>query len=776
MEDFSLLTDLDEVEVIEPMSSNPRTPLSPPTATSRTLTTRNRAAPSSSSLAPSETMTQCSAGTNAAGKVGDVKGLEVIFGYIPPCNCGQVTTPSESHGEELRQVFPEVPSRLSSPVQLFPVDNGTTFSGHHSMEVQGSRIGSRACGRSSAGHCPDDLQTPEHDQAGIQRRGGESDLQDLCQAHLGQAPKGCQGEENDSISRNRGGLRGVPEIPSMEEPAEEDVECKQDLTDKQVRKIRAAVKQAVSFWRQIQAMLTGHGNEETEISKIMRQTNAEICRELYLRPEGTKRSRQIAEAMGLSHHQLKTVAEVFNPGCFSKRALKHQLIPGKAFDLELGSDLRNKDRQKEVIRYLKDVRPGLVTVAPPCKLFSQLQNLSMNRRYRSKELMKKYLEDKQEATALLEFAISVCLLCQELELTFVFEHPFTATSWQIPAMQKLLRNPLFHFSRADQCEYGLRGPRGGLHRKATGFITNCRRISEVLKRRCAGNHEHEVIIGGRVSQLAQKYPVKLIDQILEAYQQSLGEPIETMSLHNVVAENQRWDDFLRECLRDLRPGEEQHSGELQDHGSGQLPPDEHLPHFGVYHHHSEPGSDQVLRDHTDVRHCPDLPGDTECQGGLQEQREEPADLLAVEEVIQSAEGEGKDLPLEGRFTLKRLLQRAHEGLGHPSVERFVRILRYANAKPNVIEEAKKLKCSVCQRHQQVRPTRRSAPLKELEFNDCVGADVIYLPLPNGKTRPSLNLIDWSSKFQLMIPTSSKKPESLREAYRHWLRLLDHQRG
>jgi hypothetical protein len=91
-----------------------------------------------------------------------------------------------------------------------------------------------------------------------------------------------------------------------------------------------------------------------------------------------------------------------------------------------------------------------------CKLFSQLQNLSMNKRYQNKELMPKYLEDKREALELLEFAISVCLLCQELGIKFVIEHPFTATSWQTPAMQKLLRNPLFHFSRADQCEYGLR--------------------------------------------------------------------------------------------------------------------------------------------------------------------------------------------------------------------------------------------------------------------------------------------------------------------------------
>ena len=140
---------------------------------------------------------------------------------------------------------------------------------------------------------------------------------------------------------------------------------------------------------------------------------------------------------------------------------------------------------------------------------------------------------------------------------------------------------------------------------------------------------------------------------------------------------------------------------------------------------------------------------------------------------------GKDLPLSGRFSLGRLLQRAHEGLGHPNNpnnDRFVRILRYANAKPNVIEEAKKLRCSVCQRHQQVRPARRAAPPKELDFNDCVGVDVVYLPLPNGKTRPSLNIIDWSSKFQLVIPTDTKRPGQLREAYRHWLRLFGPPKG
>ena len=120
--------------------------------------------------------------------------------------------------------------------------------------------------------------------------------------------------------------------------------------------------------------------------------------------------------------------------------------------------------------------------------------------------------------------------------------------------------------------------------------------------------------------------------------------------------------------------------------------------------------------------------------------------------------------------MDRLLHRAHVGMGHPSPDRFVRILRYAKAKPEVIEAAKQLKCSVRQRHAQVRPAR-SAPPKELSFNECVGVDVVYLPTLGNRSKPALNVIDWSSKFQLMIPLPNKKPGQVREAYRHWLRLF-----
>ena len=141
---------------------------------------------------------------------------------------------------------------------------------------------------------------------------------------------------------------------------------------------------------------------------------------------------------------------------------------------------------------------------------------------------------------------------------------------------------------------------------------------------------------------------------------------------------------------------------------------------------------------------------------------------------ETPENSEQRLPLHSRFPMERLLHRAHVGLGHPTSDRFVRILRYAKAKPEVIEAAKHLRRSVCQRHSQVKPARRSAPpkeLKELAFNECVGVDVIFLPTLGSRSRPALNVIDWSSKFQLMIPMDNKKPGHVREAYRHWLRLF-----
>ena len=77
-DEFTLLTDPDEMEIRPSMSLPPRTPTNPSTATFRTSATGRQNKPAGSQLAHSEALTQASTGTNGAGKVGDVKGLETI--------------------------------------------------------------------------------------------------------------------------------------------------------------------------------------------------------------------------------------------------------------------------------------------------------------------------------------------------------------------------------------------------------------------------------------------------------------------------------------------------------------------------------------------------------------------------------------------------------------------------------------------------------------------------------------------------------------------------
>ena len=565
----------------------------------------------------------------------------------------------------------------------------------------------------------------------------------------------------DHIGWNRPGapdrLPGISRIPSLEKPTttSETGGTVRQVTPKLERKLRAAIKKATAFWRELQLLLA-----DTPLQHWAQVLNDEICQEFTLNPAGTKRSREIAEVMGLTVKQLKTVAEVYNPGCFQKITGRFHLSPGRAFDLSLGDDLLNEDKQNEVMQYVKVTKPGLVCIAPPCKMYTQLQNLSKEKRARLPDLMKRYLKNKAEGDRLLIFAIRLCEFCDELGIKFIFEHPHAASSWKHCAMERLLDRPNVIYTKADQCQYGLQGQSGLPQRKRTGFATNSEAIAQALSKLCPGNHEHEVTIGGNRSQRSQVYPEKLRSAILKAYSQSINvDHVEVVSSESMLAENHRLNylmDTEFRALKDLQREVPAGHTECQDPDSRALDePDSRLPDLPDY------VTAEILAN--EENRGPHDRENQEDDGELQPEEEQ--------EEGETPENPEQQLPLHSRFPMERLLHRAHVGLGHPTSDRFVRILRYAKAKPEVIEAAKHLRCSVCQRHSQVKPARRSAPPKELAFNECVGVDVIFLPTLGSRSRPALNVIDWSSKFQLMIPMDNKKPGHVREAYRHWLRLF-----
>eukprot|EP00435_Cladocopium_sp_Y103_P060389 s1179_g22.t1 len=84
--------------------------------------------------------------------------------------------------------------------------------------------------------------------------------------------------------------------------------------------------------------------------------------------------------------------------------------------------------------------------------------------------------------------------------------------------------------------------------------------------------------------------------------------------------------------------------------------------------------------------------------------------------------EKEHFPGSHPLSLEALVKRAHEGLGHPGRERFLRILSNSKASQRVLDIAQKMKCSVCEKFKLPKPSRAAAPPREIGLNEIVGVD------------------------------------------------------
>ena len=116
------------------------------------------------------------------------------------------------------------------------------------------------------------------------------------------------------------------------------------------------------------------------------------------------------------------------------------------------------------------------------------------------------------------------------------------------------------------------------------------------------------------------------------------------------------------------------------------------------------------------------------------------------------------------------LRRAHVNLGHPSRERFIHLLKSANASEEAIKFAKELRCATCSSrrltgHRPVTSTRRTEG-----FNQQLSMDTFEIPY-NGKKLKMLNVYCEGTGFQICSPLwNGASTKEVRRAYRQsWLK-------
>ena len=121
--------------------------------------------------------------------------------------------------------------------------------------------------------------------------------------------------------------------------------------------------------------------------------------------------------------------------------------------------------------------------------------------------------------------------------------------------------------------------------------------------------------------------------------------------------------------------------------------------------------------------------------------------------------------------LESAVRRCHVNLGHPSKERFIHMLKSANASDVAIDLAKRLECSTCsaKRLQESHPVSKHRRAEA--FNEQLCMDTFDLPIYQQKVLKMLNIVDEGTNLQLCIPLwKGARASEVRRAYRkYWKR-------
>ena len=102
------------------------------------------------------------------------------------------------------------------------------------------------------------------------------------------------------------------------------------------------------------------------------------------------------------------------------------------------------------------------------------------------------------------------------------EHPWSAKSWALEKVERLLKNPAVTLVQGHMCRFGMEAVKDrssgtmGPVKKPTGFMTSSPCIARELEMRCEGGHEHVHLMSGKAAGAAI-YPERLCQAIVRGY-------------------------------------------------------------------------------------------------------------------------------------------------------------------------------------------------------------------------------------------------------------------
>ena len=165
--------------------------------------------------------------------------------------------------------------------------------------------------------------------------------------------------------------------------------------------------------------------------------------------------------------------ELFNPGNCTTCA--QDLNPSMIVDMSIDPpmEMRVETYRTQARENIAMSDPLIVLGAPPCTVFSSVQNINQ-KNHDTPEWQSKY----EEGLLLLQFSVEVYWDQVARGKFFPHEHSATASSWDLPMIKELAEHPGVIIVTGDMCRWGMHLPEES-HNQVTETIRSRQKTHKV---------------------------------------------------------------------------------------------------------------------------------------------------------------------------------------------------------------------------------------------------------------------------------------------------------
>ena len=393
------------------------------------------------------------------------------------------------------------------------------------------------------------------------------------------------------------------------------------------------------------------------------------------------------------------IVEIYSGPRVAAEAAARGLQASLSVDLKTNYDLTDESTKERVKKELRRRRPKLLVTSPPCTKFSPLQNLRQH--------PERLQEELPEAIAHVDFSMELQLEQLDRGDHGLHEHPDTATSWTLPSVEKFIAQDNVKLVKSHLCRFGLQVGSQGLNKKSTLFATSSDATATKLQKQCVcAPGSHEQLLSGK-PHLAEEYPPALVRAIVDGLRANRQN-------HNYQArvrcssgqenyEKHQWFRFMDHAVLVCRGTPEQ------------------VPRAGPRQRNwrwtwaLNPWDNKSLQIERGV-------------SGKWRRFEAKYKYLVVMYSYPIMQESYVEESVGGITNAeKAAVMRCHINLGHPQVKEFIRLLKTAGTRKDVVDYViREFRCEGCQKEQR-QPTRLpSATSQTYDFNVVVGIDVLFI--------------------------------------------------